>query len=153
MVLGPAPLWRRFFAFIIDIALVNMVLFFPFQSMIENLIPTSGWESLLIGEAPANIVSLEIIVGVLGFITLLYFVSFESVLAQTPGKRLLNIAVVSETKPSFWRMVVRSLFVLPVFPIILLWIIDPLVMLFSREQKRILERLSKTRTVMNHAVE
>ena len=153
-VLGPAPIWRRLAAFAADLLLINGILFYPFQTIIENLIPQNTWEMLLQGSAPATLAALEIVMITLGIIALLYFSMFEAALTQTPGKRIMDIMVAGETpKPGYWRMLVRSLFVIPIFPLLLLWVIDPLFMLFSKDQRRLLERVSKTRTVMHHVVE
>ncbi len=152
-VLGPAPVWRRLFAFIIDLLILNVIFFFPFQSMIEGLIPNGGWETIVM-QANANLAALETITAVLGIVALLYFTFFEAALAKTPGKHLMHILVASESpQPSFWRMMIRNLYVLPIFPFILLWLLEPLFMIFSKDQQRLLERLSKTRTMMNHAVD
>jgi uncharacterized RDD family membrane protein YckC len=72
----------------------------------------------------------------------------EKELNQTPGKMLFNLYVTSQTKDlKYWQLFVRSMFLIPVFPFVLLWVIDPIVMLFTKENQRLSEILSRTKVV------
>ena len=72
----------------------------------------------------------------------------EGLLRQSIGKIFTNIYVVSETKElKLWQLLVRNLFLIPFFPFVLLWIVDPAFMFFTKDNKRLSEILSKTKVV------
>ena len=48
---------------------------------------------------------------------------------------------------SFWQTLLRSIYLIPVFPFVLLLLIDPVYMFFNPENQRLSERMSKTRVV------
>jgi uncharacterized RDD family membrane protein YckC len=73
---------------------------------------------------------------------------FEFKIRQTPGKMLLNLYVIADGKkegPGFIQTLIRNLIFIPIFPFSLLWIIDPLYMIFTG--RRLTELLSKTRVI------
>ena len=81
-------------------------------------------------------------------IAILYFVILEQKNKQSIGKMLMNIYVESGQKERrVWQQFVRSMFLIPTFPFILLWILDPLFLLFTKDKRRLSEILSKTRVV------
>ena len=78
----------------------------------------------------------------------------EKKLNQTPGKMLFNLYVNSQTKDlKYWQLFIRSIFLIPLFPFVLLWLIDPLVMFFTKENQRLSEILSKTKVVEKYNLE
>ncbi len=54
--------------------------------------------------------------------------------------------------PSYWQLFVRSMFLMPLFPFVLLWFIDPIVMLFTKENQRLSEILSRTKVIEEYKV-
>ena len=73
---------------------------------------------------------------------------------QTIGKMLMKIYVVSDTKTlNPWQLLVRNLVFIPIFPFVLLWLIDPLFMFFTKTNQRLSEILSKTRVVEKYSFE
>ena len=90
---------------------------------------------------------------VVAFLSILYFYMLEKKMHQSVGKILFNIYVVSDTKEiKGWQLIVRSMFLIPVFPFVLLWVIDPLFLLFTKSSQRLSEILSKTRVIENYAM-
>ncbi|PIN68596.1 hypothetical protein COV93_08920, partial [Candidatus Woesearchaeota archaeon CG11_big_fil_rev_8_21_14_0_20_43_8] len=86
-------------------------------------------------------------------IMILYFALTEFKLGQSFGKMLLQLRVRSDTKDlRLYQCLLRSIFLIPVFPFILLWIADPLSMAFTKDSRRLSEILSKTRTVQDYVV-
>jgi AcrR family transcriptional regulator len=79
---------------------------------------------------------------VLAMLALAYFMLFEYIFGQTIGMMIFNIQAENVT---LWRAFVRNAYLLPVFPFPILWIIEPLHLLFLKT--RFLERLSNTRTI------
>ncbi len=99
--------------------------------------------SISIFESNSNLIWLIV---TMAFIALLYFAMFEYKLQQTIGKMVLGLYVVSEKGGlSIWQAVGRSIFILPIFPFILLWIIDPIYLIFKKI--RLSEILTRTMTV------
>jgi len=158
--LGPAKLWKRVTSFIIDFIIIDFVLFFPFKNIMQELTPTidiTSFSSALKAVQPTPLL-IAASLSMAG-ITILYFSIMEYKLQQTIGKMLFNIAVVHtmpNTPLKFWQTLVRCLFVIPIFPFMLLWFFDPVYIFFNSGRQRLLETISKTQTieryVMNHGI-
>ena len=149
--IGPALFWKRSLAFLADLLLINLVIFFPFRRIIQKLLPAptsySETYNYLISNATYT-KTLTLVSITMSLLAILYFALMEYKLQQTPGKMLFNISVVSDIKKlSFWQCLVRSLLIIPIFPFILLWVIDPLFIIFTKTNQRLSEILSKTKTV------
>ncbi|MFC1704921.1 RDD family protein [Nanoarchaeota archaeon] len=147
---GPASIWKRLIAFVLDILLVDIVAGYPFRKILENVIPqgsyTETYNFLLNNPGLKN--TLFLISLALGFVTLLYFAILEYHTGQTIGKMLANIQVESETKKlAFWQCIVGNIFLIPVFPLMLLWILDPLWLMYTKGQKRLSDIFAKTKVV------
>jgi len=153
---GPASIWKRLFAFLIDLIIIDFVIALPFRRILVNLMPAGGSYSQTFDfliENPGFTGLLTTITLFIGILSLLYFAILEWKLGQTIGKMFMNVFVVSEKKKmKFWQAIVRSLFVLPVFPFILLWLIDPIVMFFNKDNQRLSEIFSKTKTIQDYTV-
>ena len=148
----PALLWKRILAFLIDLIAVNAIILSPFQNVLRTRFPDMSFHMLFSGEiASMNIPKdTETLLGVMSIFTLLYFAIMEYKLGQTIGKILTNLSVVSTENNNslrFWQCVLRSIFLIPMFPFMVLWIVDPLYMFFDQHNQRLLERWSKTMTI------
>lgn len=143
-----ASILKRLAAFMADIALIHFVILFPFRLMFKDAIPqTSSIDELFSYMQSSSASELVLILSIIvAIVSISYFVLFEKKGGQTPGKMLLHLYVVSETKEmKQWQLIVRSLFLIPLFPFMLLWIIDPIVMIFTKDHNRLSEMLSKTK--------
>ncbi len=153
---GPAIIWKRVAAFVTDILIINFILFFPFRRIITNMLPRFGsyseaYEFFISNPGYSN--KLMVVSLTMAIFAILYFTILEYKLQQTPGKMLFNISVISETKKlRLWQCISRSLFLIPMFPFILLWIVDPLFMIFTKTNQRLSEILSKTRTIETYVI-
>ena len=86
-------------------------------------------------------------------IDLIILFPFKNMLENIIGKKLLNLYVESQTKElKYWQLLVRSMFLIPLFPFVLLWVIDPIVMLFTKDSQRLSEILSKTKVVERYKI-
>ena len=95
--LGPASLWKRGLAFVIDLALINLIILAPFSSLYARLIPAQSsfmemYQSLLSGTGPAA--QLQTLSAISTVFIMLYFVLLEWRLGQTVGKMILNLSVI-----------------------------------------------------------
>ena len=150
-----ASILKRAFAFAIDILLVEFIVLFPFSRIFDKIVPQEASISeafkLLRGSYYDS--SLIIIVILTAIPTIAYFAMLEKDFGQTIGKKLLHLYVVSDGKDmKHWQAIARSLFLLPVFPFVLLMFIDPLVMLFTKEHQRLSEILSRTKVVEKYSI-
>ena|SRR3989338_208750 len=148
---GTALVWKRILAFIIDIGILFIFVFFPLRNLLRAYIT----ENTSFSEIYNNIVSspdfalpLMATYIVMLLLAFMYFFILESKMNQTIGKKLLNLYVVSN-KDSFskWQALVRNLAFIPIFPFDLLLIIDPLFMFFNKNSQRLSEILSRTKVV------
>lgn len=153
---GPASIWKRAVAFVMDLLVINLVIMLPFRPLLKKIVPADLSYSTAYSYFTANpgysrlisIVSIAI-----GVMAMLYFAILEYNLKQTVGKVLMNVYVISEAKKErFWQYLARGLFLLPVFPFILLWAVDPLFLVFTKKNQRLTEILSKTRVVERYAL-
>ena len=145
----PAKLWKRLAALIIDLFLINLILFAPFRSVVGEMIPeTTNIQEMLeyIQANPEVAKNLNFITMIMASLAILYFVIMERIFAQTIGKMLMHIKVKSlNEKLKLWQCLVRSLYIFPYFNLFI--IIEPISLLFIKDNRRVLELLSKTRTV------
>ena len=148
---GPALLWKRIAAFLIDILIINFAILFPFQSLFTKIFPrdysfSEAFKLLSSSSAYAGLINL--ISFFMAIFVILYFYILEKKMNQSIGKKIMKIYVASDANElKFWQVLVRNLVFLPVFPFILLWLIDPIFMLFNKTNQRLSEILSKTRVV------
>tara|TARA_Y100000310_G_scaffold219247_1_gene220654 strand:- start:24913 stop:25413 length:501 start_codon:yes stop_codon:yes gene_type:complete len=149
---GNALLWRRVVAFVIDLLILNFIIQLSFSGLIKRLIPqgydySQVYSYLLSNTQIAR--SLEMLSLAAGVIVILYFTFIEKKLYQSIGKKVMHLYVVSteSNKIKFWQHLIRNLYFIPVFPLIVLWIVDPLFAIFTNKNQRLSEILSKTRVV------
>ena len=153
---GPASLWKRFLAFITDLLLLNIIILAPFRPVIEKIVPLNQtyneiYKFISTNKEYTNL--LFILIFAIGIILILYFALMEYKLNQTVGKMLFKIKVKSKNKKlKFWQCILRSLFLLPIFPFFILWFLDPIWILFNSDKQRLTEVLSKTMVVETYTL-
>jgi len=117
---------RRSYAFIADISLVAVMLMtFIYGSILSFGTDTFIYQKITILQRLSNYGVSEVVVWFAGLFLVLsffYFLYFEALLGQTPGKMFLNIMVVSndeESKPSVQKSLLRLfLFFIPILGIL-----------------------------------
>lgn len=136
-----APFWRRALAFVFDLLVINLIIAWPFQSVLQDFALTSlSFDSAL----PIKV---YFIVFLIFIMALLYFTFLEYYLGQTPGQIMFKIATVSDNNNmTISKALFRNIFILPFFPFYIFWIVEPLHLAFYKQ--RILERWTRTNTVM-----
>lgn len=146
---APANIIKRALAFVMDLIIISFIIY-PLENVIKNIIPktNSYKEAFLLLNNPQYIGILTTISILTAVIAIIYFSILEFKLNQTIGKIIANIYVVSADKElRYWQCLVRNLFLLPFIPFILLWIIDPIYVIFNKENKRFSDILSKTKVI------
>ena len=151
-----ASVLKRMLAFIADILLINLTILWPFRNTIENMLPKYDSISKTLEYVSKNQgLNGKVIVIMLciSLLTILYFYLLEKKLGQTAGKMIFGLYVRSTEKElKRWQIFTRSIFLIPAFPFVLLWIVDPIVMFFSKENQRLSEILSKTKVVEEYRI-
>jgi uncharacterized RDD family membrane protein YckC len=152
--IGPASHIRRLLAFLLDLVIINFVLLWPFEKLLSTLIPANA--NLLFGTTTIS-VPLIITLFAIGIVMLLYFTLFELAIGQTPGKIMFDLYVVSThlkekeaVKLTPGQIIIRNLFIIPVFPFFLLILVDPIFALFNVNNQRFLEIVSHTIVVQRY---
>jgi len=142
--------FSRTLAFLLDISILGFTVFAPVTSFAQKLVPnadyTSAYQYFTQNDKVANVITVVMLF--VFVLVMLYFILLEYFIGQTAGKRFMNLKVVSVDgeRPKFWQCVVRNIVLLPVFPFVIFWVLDPLYLLFSK--RRLSEQLSRTRTVI-----
>ena len=155
--IGPALIWKRIAAFIIDIVILNLIVLFPFRSLFQNIIPKdySFSEAYKLLSSSTNYTSfISSVSFMISILIILYFLMLERKMGQTIGKMLMKIYVVSDTNNlKAWQLLTRNLVFIPIFPFVLLWVVDPVFMFFTKTSQRLTEILSRTRVVEKYSLE
>lgn len=147
----PASLWKRGVAFVIDLLVLDLVVMYPFRKTLTAAPAGSITQTAEFFEQnPELLNSLYTAVIIIGILSLLYFTIMEYKFHQTLGKMLMNLYVTE--KITFWQALARNLFLLPFLPFILLWVIEPLYIIFTKEHQRLLEILTKTKVMERHLI-
>jgi uncharacterized RDD family membrane protein YckC len=143
-----AALWKRFFAYVIDIFIINFIVLFPFKSYYkemgnflntENLISTGFLDQVKVVAPKFFLVSLLVAI-----LTILYWALLEYYLKQSIGKMVLNIRIISTNKIlKFWQCFTRNISKCS----LLILIIDFIFVFFNKNNQRLFERISNTKVV------
>jgi len=176
---GPrrASYLKRVLAFIFDILFLELVVLWPFEAALSQVIPTQGFSNTLnyLSSNPSVYTTLSGIALIIGLIVLAYFVLMEYFLGRTVGKILFNIKVVKYEHPGLNKALnnnleispkksmpsndlgllqcfTRNMFVIPAFPFVLFWFIDPAFLFFNPQGQRLTEFLSSTMVVDDEPV-
>ncbi len=153
-----ASLLKRILAFVVDILILDVVVFFPFTNIMKKIIPSSyDLKSVynyinLNPDVMSKLTYLSIFIAILA---ILYFSLLEYKLQQSIGKKLLKLYVKSlrqNKNPSFLQCLLRNIYLFPVFPFFALWIIDPLFAFFTKNNQRLSEVLSSTMVVEHYRI-
>ncbi|MGM5480103.1 MAG: RDD family protein [Nanobdellota archaeon] len=126
---------KRAIAFIIDLIIIHLLFLGPLIDLFPSSLSLSSLSEVSFGFS-------IFFSSALGCILLLYFSLFEHFLGATPGMRLLGLQTYTL---SFSQAVVRNVFVIPVFPFYLLWIVELYYLI--KYKQRFLERATQTKTL------
>ncbi|MFH1849917.1 MAG: RDD family protein [archaeon] len=144
-----ASVLKRILAFGIDLIVLYFVVVVPFGGVFAK-IPApdeSFWATYEYFQGSGVSATITLAVILISIIAILYFSVLEWRLSQSIGKMALKLHVIGDKNLPFWKCVVRSLFLIPVMPFALLWVADPLFMIFSQSHQRLLERVTKTKVI------
>ncbi|MBW2981285.1 RDD family protein [Candidatus Woesearchaeota archaeon] len=153
--IAPASLLKRFLSYFIDLFIINFIIILPFEKILKNIIPSNSfsesYQYIQNNPGVGNLIFfLSIIIGIL---MVVYFTVFEYLMQQTPGKILMKQYIIKETgQPlKLINYIVSNLTFIPIFPFILLWIIDPIHMIISSKNQRLMERFTRILVVEKYS--
>jgi uncharacterized RDD family membrane protein YckC len=135
-----AGFWKRFFAFIADILILNLVVFSAFSSILSKYLNFETLFSFKDG-IPFELTLILLLIGVFSFV---YFTLLEYGNGKTLGMMIMGIRV--EGNLSFWKCTVRNIFIIPAFPFTLFWILDPAYLIFKK--RRLSDILTNTNIIV-----
>lgn len=130
-----AGISRRLFSFLLDILLLDMTVFSAFAAIVRGV----TFDAVLAGNVPHAIYAVAAAMFLLAWT---YFALFEWLFGQTVGMMLMKLSV---ENVSLWKAFVRHCYFVPVFPFPLLWVIEPVHLLWKKV--RLLEIMTRTRTI------
>lgn len=140
---------KRIAAFLVDLLLLQMIVISAFSTYFQNIFPK---EKTFLENYSYLTNNIELFTNAyysmisIGVLMILYFAYMEYKYSQTVGMMIFKLYAESteEKTLTFFQCVLRNIYLLPLFPIFFLWIIDPIFFLFKGE--RLSERFSKTKT-------
>lgn len=140
---SPAPLWKRFLSFFIDLLILEFFVFSQFESLLRPYLTLPSSHDLI---------SISFFVGTLGFFVLLYFTTLEYAFGQTIGDMVVGIKLIGQTG-SVWRIAVSNMSFLPFFPFIFLGVLDLMMLFFSSTHQRFMRLLVGIQVVEEYTFE
>ncbi len=144
LVFVPASYWKRALAFLIDLLIIDLIVISPFRSIFRKILSeqvTFSTAATFFESNPELLNQITWITIVVSILVISYFSVLQFRLRQTLGMMLFNIWVYSEEKElSSWKVVISNLTFTPVFPFVMLWIIDPIFLLFSPTRQRLMQK-------------
>ncbi|MFH1316451.1 MAG: RDD family protein [Candidatus Woesearchaeota archaeon] len=152
-----AHVFKRIIAYILDLSIL-LIIMWPIVAVLKNVvhIPDTGSvidQYIFIIKNPSLFNMLFIVEIVEFIIFFIYFTALEYKINQSIGKLIMNISVESEKdKLSLWQVGLRNIYLIPIIPFNLLQIIDPILMIFRKDHKRLSDIFSKTKVVENIAI-
>ncbi|MAE13046.1 hypothetical protein CMO92_00635 [Candidatus Woesearchaeota archaeon] len=118
---------KRFIALLIDLLVINVVIVLPFSGLFEGL--SYSFAELESVQLPPQLL---VAIGMISLLSLFYFTLLQYFVGKSIGDHFMKISV--DGKPGFWKCLLRNVFVIPFFPFYLLWVIEPLHLIFYRNR-------------------
>jgi uncharacterized RDD family membrane protein YckC len=143
-----ANILKRMLAFLLDMIILSF-LAFPLQAFMKIEQKETFSETLKAMVASPEVGSrIALVAFFFAILAILYFTILEYMTRQSVGKIMFGLHVDAiDRKLGFWQALGRNLFLLPFIPFSILAIVDPFVMLFTKDNQRLSEILTKTKVV------
>lgn len=140
---------KRILALIFDLLIIDFIIIGAFEGVFKKIMPDISYSSItkLLEYDVTQATQLANLLTVISVLMLAYFVFSQYKTGQTLGMLVfgLKIETLNGEPLRFWQCFVRNLVIMPLFPFILLWIIDPIYFFVTGD--RFSEIVSKTKTV------
>jgi uncharacterized RDD family membrane protein YckC len=147
-----ASIFKRFVSFIIDILILDFFVIETFSATLSSIVPKAdfGATFAFVKGSPQIMSEVMTLLLIMTFLIFIYFFYLQKRFHQTIGMKIMNLKLVNDEAGELktWQLIVRNLYLIPFFPFIFLWVIDPIYLFIYN--KRLSEILSKTRLVEEH---
>jgi uncharacterized RDD family membrane protein YckC len=142
----PSPLWKRVFAYFLDVVIINFIVVMPFRPLLSS-VPSaktfSAFRQQLVSRAALSTDTVVVLL-IIAALSILYWAVFEYKLGQSVGKMAFNIHVRSQKgNLTFMQALLRNLSKIST----LVLLADALFIILTKGHQRYLERVSKTEVV------
>lgn len=126
--------FRRSLAFAVDILIIYLLLFPPLGTVLLTRMPDSMTLDEQFAYFEANPSLINSITAILSLLAFTYFVLFEYLLGQSPGKMIFKLHVKSVTKHplTLSQCLLRGIFLLPITWLSFIAIVDVVHMIFKK---------------------
>jgi uncharacterized RDD family membrane protein YckC len=144
-----AGFWKRAIAFLFDLLVINLIIIWPFEGLLQKYFNSSMITKGIIAASDALPSKIYFAVLLISVMALLYFTFMDYFIGQSAGMMLLNIKSISlnnNNNMTLWKALLRNCFILPFFPFYVFWIIEPIYLIFYKD--RFLEKITGTKTIM-----
>ena len=137
---GNASLWKRFFAYVVDFLVINIIILWPFKDYFIQASQNIGMESFKISGINSKFFAVSLAVA---FLTILYWAILEFFTNQSVGKMIFDIKVKSLKSHRFFDFFIRNISKIS----IVVLVIDCFYIFFNKDNQRIFEKISSTKVV------
>jgi uncharacterized RDD family membrane protein YckC len=159
--IGPATLWKRMLAFILDLIILDFFVVAAFRGVMTRVAgDTTGFMATVrkLGENSLQLQAITMMFMIIVMLAMTYFVLLQYATGQTLGCMLLSIHIVFAQgenefeRPRFWQCLVRNLFMIPTLTFVLLWAAEPVYFFAARKGQRLTEWMSRTKVVEQYEI-
>jgi len=149
IIFSPRILFKQIRSSLIDFLIIEFLFVAPFGGILSKVVPKNAFTAVNT-ISRADLQTLTLVMLLITVLILAYFLISEYKLGQSLGKFILNIHIISEKPIRLWQIFVSNLLMIPFFPFVLLWLVDPIYAVFSKENQRLLEKWAKLKVVELH---
>ena len=145
----PVSLWKRVFAYFVDLAVINFIVVLPFQKVMQKMVEVKSEKFMELFRFfegnPETIKTVFFVSLLVSILTILYWAVLEFKLKQSVGKMLFKIYVRNTKKGNlkFSQCLIRNITKVSLIPIAL----DSLYMIFTKQHQRYFEKISNTEVI------
>jgi len=137
----------RILASIVDLIIINVIILSPFKKIFNAFQKMNI--SVYNYDLETSIMLYSYVFPVF-LLIISYFIIFEFVLQQTPGKMITGVYVESlrtkDKKPTLMQCILKNIVLFPIMPFVILWIFD-FIFLFHKDKTRLTEKVLGLRSV------
>ena len=155
---GSPSVLKRIISLLLDLVIINLVIIRPFRGLIvENIGKSTDFSETLsmLNSNPEITSMMTSILFISSLLAIIYFSVLEWKFGQSIGQMIMNLYVQPEKNKKdmkYLQCLVNNMFVLPFFPVVLLWVIDPIYLFYTGGNQRLSERISGTKIMQEYVV-
>ena len=154
---------KRINAFIIDILILEIFVYSSFNNIYSAILSNLDIRSIkdifnmnyasITFSAPNLSHSITLLTIIMSLLSFSYFVLTEYLFSASIGKQLLKLRIEQtnyrKKQISLYESILRNLWLIPIFPFSIIWIIDLAFILLRKDRKRFSDIISRTKVVIS----